>query len=64
MNVIATREEFLRDAISAHDRVKTFTRRREEKLIKRRIDNSGGRRAVGAFSFSVAAVYDRRTSCL
>ena len=31
MNVIATREEFLRDAISAHDRVKTFTRRSKEK---------------------------------
>ena len=48
MNVIATREEFLRDAISAHDRVKTFTRRREEKLIGRTIDEWGRRAAYRA----------------
>jgi len=73
MNVIATREEFLRDAISAHDRVKTFTRRREEKLIVRKTDECGRRAACCAvvprlrdgggsapFSFSVVAVYDHR----
>ena len=45
MNVIATREEFLRDAISAHDRVKTFTRRSKEKLIGRKTDEWGRRAA-------------------